>query len=86
MINGCALRGVQVLANNIITEEMEVYTAEEVANLVDEGDAETDSDSEIDEDPDFPLPKRHKKTHGWRSLLLGIRFLNLSFENTWTKP
>ena len=45
------------LANNIITEEMEVYTAEEVANLVDESDAETDSDSEIDEDPDFPLPR-----------------------------
>ena len=45
------------VANNIIAEEMEVYTAEKVANLVDEGDAETDSDSEMDEYSDFLLPR-----------------------------
>ena len=36
---------------------MEFYTAEQVAStLVDDSDFEAESDSDIEEDPDFPLP------------------------------
>ena len=32
------------------------YTAEEVTTLVDDSDFEPESDSDVEEDPDFPLP------------------------------
>ena len=35
---------------------MAVYTAEEVATLVDGSDIEAESDSDVEEDPAFPLP------------------------------
>ena len=36
---------------------MEKYTVEQVADLVEESDVETESESEIDEDASFPLPQ-----------------------------
>ena len=43
---------------------MERYTVQEVANLIDDSDIETEpeteideSDSEVEEDPSFPLPR-----------------------------
>lgn len=35
---------------------MEQYTAEEVADLVDDSDIDHESESDIEEDPAFPLP------------------------------
>ena len=35
---------------------MEQYTAEEVAGLVDDSDIDDESESDIEEDPAFPLP------------------------------
>ena len=36
--------------------KMEQYTADQVADLVDDSDIDVESDSDIEEDPAFPLP------------------------------
>ena len=48
-----------IIESAIIIEKiskMEQYTADQVADLVDDSDIDVESDSDIEEDPAFPLP------------------------------